>query len=295
MSHRTNLNEANSSRRTILALNCIPDKRYGVTYNLTRRGNAVYRFFFRGIEDIGEGTYPGYLKYGIKRPWFFPLAAVAFIMSVHITLSALFPALRASALSIILTVGNWIIDTLFPSEGSVTTEQPPSVDFNAMIPDWFNDWGVLVCAGLSAVMLTGFFVLVRIAGVSTRIYAKIYQWALLEEVVFRYGSEKWTWAQRIKVSVLFGAMHFLNIIVPLSVAVGLIAIGGVFMAVYLLTYRKTHSRDKAVFVSTQFHAVYNVYAFALLGFVLVLALFLVSSLFAFVSPVLFPELYAMFA
>lgn len=271
------------------------DKRYSVTYRLSRTNSSVSRFFFRGIEDIGEVTFPGYLKYGIKRPWFFPLAAIALILSIHTTLSTLFPALRASVLSIALDVGSWVINTLFPSEGSVNTKEPSSVDPTAMIPGWFNDWGLLLCAGLGLLSVIGFLVLARVTGVGTRMYAKIYQWALLEEVVFRYGSEKWTWAQRIKTSVFFGSLHFLNIIVPISVAVGLIAVGGVFMVAYLLTYKSTQSRDKAVFVSTQFHAVYNVYAFALLGFSLSTALFLVSALMGFVSPVLMPGMGVIFS
>jgi hypothetical protein len=81
--------------------------------------------------------------------------------------------------------------------------------------------------------------------------------AVYEEQAWREGSEHWTMSQRVRSCLSFGAIHMVNLIYPLATILPLAIGGGLFMAVYLRTYRKTQSRRAAVLMSAIWHRVYN--------------------------------------
>ncbi len=86
-----------------------------------------------------------------------------------------------------------------------------------------------------------------------------------EERMFRRRSQHDGLGQRIRVCVLFGLVHFANIVYPLAVCIALIGAGGVFLASYLRAYRRTESERHAVLQSTALHSVYNVLAIGFLA------------------------------
>ncbi len=81
--------------------------------------------------------------------------------------------------------------------------------------------------------------------------------ALMEEKMFRAGSEKWSWHQRLRSNTIFGAGHLFNLIVFLAVVPGLAASGWWFMRVYRKTYHKTGSRNTALQEAGAVHAAHN--------------------------------------
>jgi hypothetical protein len=81
--------------------------------------------------------------------------------------------------------------------------------------------------------------------------------ALREELTFRAGSEDWKWRQRLTSNVLFGAVHLLNLYVPLAAVFSLSTGGWWFMSVYRNSYKKTHSRIVAIQESAAVHAAHN--------------------------------------
>ena len=107
---------------------------------------------------------------------------------------------------------------------------------------------------------------------SMHTYGILNKAALYEEQAFREGSENWTFWQRVRSCFAFGAIHQTNLFYPLATILPLALGGGLFMAVYLHVYRKTHFRRAAVLEATLWHRVYN--RMALLAFVITLILFL---------------------
>ncbi len=88
--------------------------------------------------------------------------------------------------------------------------------------------------------------------------------ALREEEMFRVGSENWNWLQRLKANFLFGAIHLMNLFVPLAAVIGLSTGGWWFMWVYRKTYAKSGSRVQALQQSAAVHSAHNELAFKVL-------------------------------
>jgi len=78
-----------------------------------------------------------------------------------------------------------------------------------------------------------------------------------EEVRYRLGAEEQTPWQRTGHQLRFGAVHLLNLVVPLAVAVALAGVGGVYLAVYLRRWRRTRSPFLAACSATATHIAYN--------------------------------------
>lgn len=98
----------------------------------------------------------------------------------------------------------------------------------------------------------------------------IYRAAHDEEKWFRSGAENWTTRQRVVSCAAFGFCHVINLIYPLLTLVALSVAGAVFMMAYLAEYRRSGDVYRATLASTKLHAQYNIYAFGLLGAMLVL-------------------------
>jgi hypothetical protein len=81
--------------------------------------------------------------------------------------------------------------------------------------------------------------------------------AMREEIEFRAGAEHWTTRQRLTSSLLFGVVHLLNLVVPLSAVLGLSTGGFVFMRVYLREHRRSGSRTSALQQSAAVHCAHN--------------------------------------
>ncbi|HSX32723.1 MAG TPA: CPBP family intramembrane glutamic endopeptidase [Candidatus Saccharimonadales bacterium] len=81
--------------------------------------------------------------------------------------------------------------------------------------------------------------------------------AVSEEQAFREGSENWTPWQRVVSCFAFGALHMINLWYPLASILPLALGGGLFMFVYLRTYRRTKFRRSAVLAAAVMHRVYN--------------------------------------
>lgn len=91
--------------------------------------------------------------------------------------------------------------------------------------------------------------------------------ALWEEMVFRAGSEKWTWAERIRASFLFGIVHIVNIWYSMGAGLALGLTGFGFMLIYQWNYRKTQNQIFATAVTGAVHAMYNIAAISLIAVV----------------------------
>lgn len=93
--------------------------------------------------------------------------------------------------------------------------------------------------------------------------------ALREEILFRAGSEKWSFVQKIRANLTFGLMHLTMVIVPVSAALALSFSGALLMNAYLRKMRETKSIIKAVKYSAIVHAIYNGLLLALLVILLI--------------------------
>lgn len=101
--------------------------------------------------------------------------------------------------------------------------------------------------------------------ISRHTYGFFNKAAVYEEQMFREGAEGWTLRQRITSCLVFGVIHLSNLIYPLATILPLAIGGGIFMAVYLHTYRKTRFRRTAVLAASVWHRVYNRIALIYLG------------------------------
>lgn len=81
--------------------------------------------------------------------------------------------------------------------------------------------------------------------------------AVYEEQAFREGAENWTFWQRVRSCLIFGAAHLSNLFYPLATILPLALGGAMFMGVYLRTYKKTRFRRTAVLEASLIHRVYN--------------------------------------
>ena len=92
--------------------------------------------------------------------------------------------------------------------------------------------------------------------------------ALWEEQAFRSGSEKWSWRERVRASVCFGAIHVVNIWYSFAAGIALSVTGFGFLLVYLWYYRKYRSQIIATAAAATVHALYNAIALSLIAVVL---------------------------
>lgn len=100
-----------------------------------------------------------------------------------------------------------------------------------------------------------------------RLNRAVHETALGEEQWFRSGAEDWSFSQRAVSCVSFGFAHIINLIYPLPTLIVLSGVGGVLMAIYLRTYRRTGDKRLATLAAARFHAVYNIYAVSLISLV----------------------------
>lgn len=98
--------------------------------------------------------------------------------------------------------------------------------------------------------------------------------ALREEVAFRAGCEKWTWLERVRASMVFGAIHIINIWYSFAAGVALSLTGFGFLLVYLWDYRRTQNQVSATAYSGTVHAVYNTLALYLIIVLVVVSILL---------------------
>lgn len=98
-------------------------------------------------------------------------------------------------------------------------------------------------------------------------YNLLLRLALWEEMVFRAGSEKWTWAERVRASFLFGIVHIVNIWYSMGAGLALGVTGFAFLLIYQWHYRKTQNQIYATSITGFVHAMYNMAAFALIAVV----------------------------
>lgn len=93
--------------------------------------------------------------------------------------------------------------------------------------------------------------------------------AMNEELKYRFGAEEWSGRRRAWMAFRFGAAHIFNIIVPVSVIVGLSLSGALFTWVYVKTYRRADGtppmrRQQAIEQASAVHAAHNVWALRIL-------------------------------
>ena len=124
---------------------------------------------------------------------------------------------------------------------------------------WFGDVAGSI---VSTVVITLLFLFLP-TGIALKRYRGKFldQLAMYEEQWFRTGAETWTIRQRIYSCVAFGLVHVVNIIYPIASILVVGAVGGVFMWVYLRTFKKTQSVKLATLASAKLHASYNRFAF----------------------------------
>lgn len=96
------------------------------------------------------------------------------------------------------------------------------------------------------------------------IYNFVLKAALWEEQAFRSGSEKWSWSQRVRASLIFGVIHITNIWYSMAAGFALGLTGFGFLLVYHWYYQKTKDQVVATAASATVHAVYNMMALALI-------------------------------
>lgn len=108
----------------------------------------------------------------------------------------------------------------------------------------------------------------------------ISSWAMKEELAFRAGAENWTFWERARSAMSFGAIHYGNLFFPFA-AVFASAWGGfLYTAIYLYHFKRTGSVDIALKESASVHTVHNLIAFSILGIALItLPIVLIIELF----------------
>ena len=70
--------------------------------------------------------------------------------------------------------------------------------------------------------------------------------ALYEEQVWREGSHRWGFTQRLISCFTFGAIHMVNLFYPLATILPLTIAGGIFMYIYLKAYRRYVAKGRVV-------------------------------------------------
>ena len=118
--------------------------------------------------------------------------------------------------------------------------------FEAFIPTGWAT-GVAWVVGLAGTMLIGGFtnhdygqrMLQAQPATKYGIYNFVLKVALWEEQAFRSGSEKWSWSQRVRASLIFGVIHITNIWYSMAAGVALGLTGFGFLLVYHVYYQRT--------------------------------------------------------
>lgn len=153
-----------------------------------------------------------------------------------------------------------------------------TIGFETFIPKGWAT-GAAWIVGLAGTVMIGSFVdhnslqirLLFIPATRSKAYNFILMAALLEEQVFRSGSEKWSWPERIRASIIFGAIHITNIWYSMAAGLALGLTGFGFLLVYHWYYRRTENDAIATAASTTVHAIYNLIA-------LVIAIIVITGL-----------------
>ncbi len=128
------------------------------------------------------------------------------------------------------------------------------------------------CVGMFAVLQLGTFVrhrplqarLDREPASRNIVYNFVLRLALWEEMAFRAGAEKWSVLDRLRASLLFGAVHILNIWYSFAAGLALSLTGFGFMAVYLWARKRYEGQIVATSIAATVHALYNTLALLLL-------------------------------
>ena len=98
--------------------------------------------------------------------------------------------------------------------------------------------------------------------------------ALWEEQVWRENAHNWNFGQRLVSCLTFGAIHMVNLFYPLASILPLAVAGGVFMFIYLRSYKRyraegrVHARRDATLRAALAHRLYNRCALALIVIVI---------------------------
>ncbi len=105
------------------------------------------------------------------------------------------------------------------------------------------------------------------------VYNFVLMAALWEEQAFRSGSEKWSWPQRVRASLICGVIHITNIWYSMAAGIALGLTGFGFLLVYHWYYQKTKNQAIATAASATIHAAYNMMALALIVVVIPVSIF----------------------
>lgn len=151
--------------------------------------------------------------------------------------------------------------------------------FEMFIPQGWAT-GVAWALGIIAVVSLGSFVdhdpiqrvLQDMPATKCKVYNFLLMAALWEEQVFRSGSEKWSWSERVRASLIFGVIHITNIWYSMAAGIALGVTGFGFLLVYQWYYRKTKNQIVATAASATVHAVYNMMALILIIVAIVMSL-----------------------
>jgi hypothetical protein len=105
--------------------------------------------------------------------------------------------------------------------------------------------------------------------------------AVFEEQAFREGAESWSFWQRFRSCVAFGAIHMVNLFYPLATILPLAVGGALLTVIYLRNYRRTGFRRAAVLEAAVWHRVYNKIALTVAAVALVITIgYMLAGLFA---------------
>ena len=105
------------------------------------------------------------------------------------------------------------------------------------------------------------------------VYNFVLMAALWEEQAFRSGSEKWSWSQRFRASLILGVIHITHIWYSMAAGIALGLTGFGFLLVYHWYYQKTKNQVIATAASATVHAVYKMMALALIVVVIPVSIF----------------------
>lgn len=149
-----------------------------------------------------------------------------------------------------------------------TLVSPVTATGQAVAGDQGQQW-----ASYGLIVLIGALVLAALTWLGpTRLRAALWDLALDEELIFRFGSEQWTRWQRTRSCLQFGVAHLVNLVVALVTLGALALVGAVFMWVYLREVRAHGDPRRAAATAAHFHADYNWGAVLLILLALLLTL-----------------------
>ena len=106
----------------------------------------------------------------------------------------------------------------------------------------------------------------------SKVYNFVLMTALWEEQAFRSGSEKWSWPQRVRASLIFGVIHITNIWYSMAAGAALGLTGFGFLLVYQWYFRRSKDQVTATAASATVHAIYNMMALIILAIAVVVTI-----------------------